>query len=313
MAEIKFLKLFTTIADSTAYSSSNYINAGIRLRYSDSDGSDNGEYTGNTVSSGNFTEIGNGYWYININENDSGLYRIEYYDNDASAWAYIDGAAPIKIDLTNYISKDIADTKIGNLNMSGYNLTAKNILLDTPSSLIKSGFTEVELQNIPDKAANEDITGNYNFTGGVKINGSAINVTAAELNKLDGINEIYDPRQGINRATVSPLTTNTNLTVGDNGGYVPVNVGDTAITLNLPQVSSSNAGVMFIIMQSNVNTNAVITIQAYAGNKMIPSDGTTTSAGSICTIPAKIGYGVVLMSSGSIYWYILGGAAYTLS
>ena len=65
MADFRY-QILITQTDGTAFSTANEAGAAVRLRNSDSAGTNSSEYTGNAGSSGTFSEVSNGYWYIGI-------------------------------------------------------------------------------------------------------------------------------------------------------------------------------------------------------------------------------------------------------
>jgi uncharacterized protein YaaQ len=303
MADIRYQKLFLDESDGSAYSTSNVATADVRLRTSDSDGSDNGEYTGNVASSGDFTEVGNGFWYIGIDENDSGLYRIEIYDNTTSSWTAVNGAAPVKIDLEDYVKTKSESVMLANIDMANYDIDeVENVNFANDTSTITSPSKSFEIQKLLDKTASETITGDYDFTGALKKGGTTITATAAEINRLSGVNTVFDIETGLNPETRSAKTSGSNLSESD-GGFVPVNMGTTSQFITLPAIAESNAGIMYLISATG---GSDFKIDTTGSDVIVEQDGTTTNS----DVTLSSGESMVVMSDGIKNWLILGGLGY---
>ena len=118
MADVTYkVKLWQT--DGTVFSGVNEAGAAVRLRTSDADGTNVGEYTGNTASSGVFSDDLTGLWSIGIDADDSGWYLVQWYTDATATWADVDGFAPKKIDLAETLALS-GGTMTGNIAMLCY-------------------------------------------------------------------------------------------------------------------------------------------------------------------------------------------------
>ncbi|MBS3741506.1 MAG: hypothetical protein KGY74_05245 [Candidatus Cloacimonetes bacterium] len=139
-------------SDGSLFSTANVADAMVRLRESDVSGADLGAY-------GQFTEVGNGLWEIEVGDDESGFYLVQISEDAGVTYSNVDGYAPKLLILNEVLTLANAQTVSGNKTFSGDNILSGDNSVTGTIDVVASGF---------------------------KIGGTIVSVTAAELNILDG-------------------------------------------------------------------------------------------------------------------------------
>ena len=126
----------------------------------------NSNVAGTAVSPfGLFTPVGHGLWSIQISDQESGYYRVESYTTASGAYAAVPGMSPLKIELALVCDLATAQTVAG--------------------AKIFSGACEV--------TGAWTVAGTVDFTKDkLKIGGTTVTASAAELNILDEVTATKD-------------------------------------------------------------------------------------------------------------------------
>ena len=167
MADITWQKLIVQ-TDGTDFSTANEAGAAVRLRNSDSAGTNSSEYIGNVAGSGTFSEKGNGYWNIEIDSADSGWFLIQSYTTATAVWADVPGLAPIEIVVAEMLQLS-GGTMTGAIAMGDNSVT----LVDTITFQDEDGtIAGIANKNLVDKAATEELSGNNIYSGDCTFSGT---------------------------------------------------------------------------------------------------------------------------------------------
>ena len=184
MANFRY-QIQITQTDGTAFSSANEAGAAARLRNSDSAGTNSSAY-------GSFTEVSNGYWYIEIDEEDSGWFLVQTYTTASLAWADLSGKDPVYIQLEPSLALD-GGTMSGDINMDDNSITGVDtITFDDSSSGTIAGIVA---DNLVDKSAAETLSGNNTFSGDCTFSGT---------NTMSGEMDFTTDKLKINSIIVQP-------------------------------------------------------------------------------------------------------------
>ena len=285
MADITYtIKLYSS---GNEFSTTNYAGAEVRLRNSNSSGANSSEYTGNSGVSGDFTEEGHGSWSIGIDEEDSGYFLIQTKSGSGS-WTDVKGYAPIYIQLESSVDLDTAQTVTGVKTFSG--------------ACIVSG--------------NWDVTGEVDITSGdLKIDGTAITSTAAELNYLDGTGgAVAGYAEAESRNTTAQTSAAKKTLTDSDAGYIECVSSTNALDIVMPALSSNSAGVIFVISVKTAGNDVVITDNASDSGFVLVTGDDTQVTGTTITFSTAKDF-VILKSSGIAtgYWAIIGGYGVDLS
>ena len=186
MADIRW-QIEIMQADGTAFSTANEAGAAVRLRSSTSAAADSGEYVSNDATSGAFSEVGSGFWYIGIDSADSGYFLVQSYTTATGTWANVSGFAPIQINLEEMLQLS-GGTMTGGINMDDNSATNLNTIT---FNAVTGTIAGIQNQNLVDKAAAETLSGNNTFSGNCTFSGTnsvtgATNFTAEKL-KINSI------------------------------------------------------------------------------------------------------------------------------
>lgn len=324
MADVRW-DVYIKTDDGSDFSSSNYPGAALRLRYSSVNGADGGEYTGNVAASGDFSEKGNGVWYIYIDSDDSGYYLVESYTTATGAWQSVDGLSPVYIPLEDFLSLS-GGTMSGNINMGDNDISGVNDISFTGTGKIAG----IENGNLLDKTADEEITGNWSVkTGntfeiedvsGLKIDGDTVDATAAQINLLSGITDSYhivtcEKSLGNNISTT--ISSPTTLSISQ-AGFIPLDTSASGSwQIVMPLIDSSTAGVIFIIYVESGGNDINIVANAANDGFVLMTGSATETKGTTLTLGSSTGDFVILMSNGGTssngLWAILGGFGCAIS
>ena len=161
MANIRWQKLIEQ-ADGTAFSTTNEAGAELRLRNSTSAGADSSAY-------GAFTEVADGYWYIDIAEADSGWFLVQSFTTASGAWANVSGLAPIQINLEKMLQLS-GGTMTGDINMGDNSITLVDTITFDDSSV--GTIAGIIADNLVDKSAVETLSGNNTLSGDCTFSGT---------------------------------------------------------------------------------------------------------------------------------------------
>lgn len=149
----------------------NFAGADLRLRQSQSDGTDQGAV-------GSFTSEGNGLWYIDIDVDTYGsdYYLVEFYTDAAAVWAAVGALDPVFIDLKDCMPLT-GGTMSGAIAMGDKSVTGVNSITFTDTAgtigLTGGGAGEIVANgNLIDKTADETIAGDWTFSGDCTLSGS---------------------------------------------------------------------------------------------------------------------------------------------
>ena len=186
MADIRW-QIEIMQADGTAFSTANEAGAAVRLRSSTSAAADSGEYVGNDATSGAFSPVGSGFWYIGIDSADSGYFLVQSYTTATGTWTNVSGFAPIQINLEEMLQLS-GGTMTGSINMGDNSVTNLNTITFNAGTGTIAG---IQNQNLVDKSAAETLSGNNTFSGNCTFSGTntvtgATNFTADKL-KINSI------------------------------------------------------------------------------------------------------------------------------
>ena len=205
MANFRY-QIQITQADGTAFSSANEAGAAVRLRNSDSAGTNSSAY-------GSFTEVSNGYWYIDIDEEDSGWFLVQTYTTDSPTWTDLSGKDPIYLQLEPALALD-GGTMSGDIDMNDNSITN----LDTITfNAVTGTIAGIQNQNLVDKSAAETLSGNNTFSG---------NCTFSGTNTVSGEMDFTTDKLKINSIIVTPYIYVTKNFPGT-GGRATANVNST--------------------------------------------------------------------------------------
>jgi len=172
-------------ADGTVFSDANETGAALRLRNSDSAGTNSSAY-------GSFTEISGGYWYIDIAEADSGYFLVQSYTTATLAWADVTGLAPIQINLEEMLQLS-GGTMTGDIVMGDSSITGVDTITFTNSA--NGEIAGIVADNLVDKAAAEELSGNNTYSG---------NNTFSGTNSITGVTSVTTDLLKINSIIVQP-------------------------------------------------------------------------------------------------------------
>ena len=172
----------------------NFAGADLRLRQSQSDGTDQGAV-------GSFTSEGNGLWYIDIDVDTYGsdYYLVEFYTDAAAVWAAVGALDPVFIDLKDCMPLT-GGTMSGAIAMGDKSVTGVNSITFTDTAgtigLTGGGAGEIVANgNLIDKTADETITGAWTFSGDCTLSGS---------NTVTGITSYTTDKCLVNSIIVQP-------------------------------------------------------------------------------------------------------------
>ena len=240
MADIRFeAKLWQT--DGTVFSGVNEAGAAVRLRTSDTAGADGGEYTGNVAGTGVFTDRLTGLWSIEIDSGDSGWYLVQSYTTATGTWANVDGFAPIQI-LRDSMLPLGGGTMTGNIACGENDITGVGAITFTNDATGTIGG--IKSENLLDKKASEEITGDWEATG-------EFNVSTAD--KLLSNSIIISPYITITRDifTAGKTTADMNGTIFiADGGYEVVSIK------TIHETAESTAGTCYFQIERLSGTEA---------------------------------------------------------
>ncbi len=304
MADIRWeVKIWQT--DGTVFSGANEAGAEVRLRESDTAGADGGEYTGNVAGTGVFTDRLQGLWSIEIDSGDSGWYLVQSKTTATGVWADVKGFAPIYITRDEFLPLS-GGTMSGNIVMGDNDITGISDISFTNGAV--GTINSIVADNLVDKSAGADISGNWNHTGFVditanklKIGGTAMTMTAAQLNLLADFDtgESDKPavlQRGLSTNTHASVIANYSVLRADLGGVIPVTTGAVDdVRITLPNLSpSANCGAM-ILFRFVTDGGKDMVIQS-ADTGFVEPNG-TPSTGTTLTF-ADAGDWCLLVSSG---------------
>ena len=322
MADIRW-EVYIRQSDGTDFSVANEDGAAVRLRTSTTAGADSGEYTGNVAGSGDFGETGSGLWNIQIDSGDSGWYLVQSYTDAEPAWASVNGFAPIYIARDEFLPLS-GGTMSGNMVMDDNSITGVNDITfaDGATGTINS----IIANRLVDKGASAEISGAWSHTGFVditgsklKIGGTVVTTTAAQLNMLAGLTDtdniptLQKPTLDAKRSTISG---NTTLTIAD-AGHIPLDTSGGTYNVVMPLVNESSACAIFNLYVGTGGNDITIIDNAANGGFVFMTASDTQTKGDTITTGASVGDYVTLMSNGGTtstgFWTVLGGIDVAIS
>ena len=322
MADVR-QEVYILQSDGTAFSSANEAGAEVRLRESTAGGADGGEYTGNVAASGDFIEVGNGLWYINIDTTDSGYYLVESNTTAAGAWTSVNGYAPAYFILSNPLFLS-GGTMTANIAMGDNSVTGINDITFTDGA--SGTINSIIANNLIDRATPGTISGTLTQTGFIditasklKIGGTAVTATAANMNQLSALTDTYNIttcEKSLAYNTHSDISGNTTLTIAD-AGHIPIDTSGGAYQIVMPNIVEATSGVEFMIYTRTGGTDITIIDNAANGGFSIITGAATEATGDTLTFGASAGECVLLKSNGGTttkgVWMIVGGKGIALT
>jgi len=314
MADIRYeVKLWQS--DGTVFSSALETGGAVRLRSSTVAGADSGEYTGNDATSGVFTEVGQGLWYIMIDSADSGYFRIESYTTAAGAYSAVDGFNPKYISLAPFLPT-AGGTMSGNIVMADNSVTGLDTLTFTDTDGTVAGIAN---KNLVDKATTETVTGAWAHTGFIditasklKIGGTVVSSTAADLNLVSGkgtAGELLSLQNQLALITPESAYAAAHTITLAQVGHVTTDSSGGTFQMILPLVNESSSGIECTIIETVGGNDITVIDNAANGGFVLTLTATTEATGTTCTFGATQGEYITVKSSGGTggwgYWSII--------
>jgi len=286
-----------TNSDGTPYCTDNNTGADVRLRNSTSAGADSGEYTGNTASSGAFTEEGTatGLWSIYIDDGDSEDWLLaQRYD---AGWAAIKGLNPFKADISPNL-KTSGGTMTGDIVMGDNQITGVDNITFTDTAGAIAGIAN---SNLLDKSAGETISGSWRIADldatALKINGTSLTASASNLDKAAA---------DVDNRSTETIVSNADYTVTDDDtGAIRVTATTTNVTITLPPLGSGNYGKIYSIILENVSGGKTLTVRRDPVTSDSISDPVAGTGNTSLTVTNQWD-AVVVLSIGYHFWILLG-------
>lgn len=317
MADVRW-EIYIRQSDGTDFSVANETGAAVRLRSSTASGGDGGEYTGNVAGSGDFSETGNGNWYIQIDSGDSDWYLVESMTTATGSWASVNGFAPI------YIIRDdmlplTGGTMSGNIVMGDNSVTGLDTLTFTDVDGTIAGIAN---KNLVDKAAAETVTGVWSHTAFIditkdklKIGGTAVTITAAEANMLDGLTTTsklmtMDTSLADRTTALTNADTPKQLAYTDTG-YLSCNTSGGVLQLTLPAANVANIGAKYIIDLVTAGSDLTVVCSGADNFTFMTASDTQTTGTTVTMDTAKNVVSLELLNAD--YWMINGGTGVVIT